>query len=214
MKFSGAHVPTKCSGVRAFRGGEENYGSPCTNQNNPTTKPFSLSDAQIGEFLFDFLKIKPSTCLELDLNTGRYDSRELLLRSGTDLTGIINNGAPHIFRRVPIGIPNKELLHLCKLHGTLVDGKVNRETIRLGSNFRYTISSSTRWVDVKIHPGQSFKNFYWFSGPGQGEIGRKETVLHLNQPRQCSWCLKHPPTSPHTQESLYATNTSAPYDLY
>ena len=188
-----------------------------TNQNNPDNKPLSLSDAQIGEFLFDFLKINPKSCLELDLNTGRYDTRELLLRSGTNLTEIITNGTPHFFkdheitatilskmasrvtfRGVPIGVPDEELLHLCRLHGTLVDGKVNRDPVRLGNNFRHAIPSSTRWIDVKLHPGQSLKNFYWLSGPGQGEMGRKVTVLHPNQPRQCSWCLKHPPTSTNT----------------
>ena len=132
------------------------------------------------------------------------------------MTGILTNGVPHIFkdheitatvlsktasrvtfRGVPIGVPDEELLHLCKLYGTVVDGRV-RETMRLGSNFRYLISSSTKWVDVKLHPGHSLKNFYWLSGPGQGELGPKVTVLHPNQPRQCSWCLKHPPTSPNT----------------
>ena len=188
-----------------------------TNQNNPDHKPLSLSDAQIGEFLFEILKINPKSCLELDLNTGRYDTRELLLRSGTNLTEIITNGTPHFFkdheitatilskmasrvtfRGVPIGVPDEELLHLCRLHGTLVDGKVNRDPVRLGNNFRHAIPSSTRWIDVKLHPGQSLKNFYWLSGPGQGEMGRKVTVLHPNQPRQCGWCLKHPPTSTNT----------------
>ena len=35
------------------------------------------------------------------------------------------------------------------------------------------------------------RNYYWMTGPGQGEQGRRVTVLHPNQgPRQCSWCLK------------------------
>ena len=69
-----------------------------TNQTNPSIKPVSLSDAQIGEFLFDYLKIDPTTCLALDLKTGRYDTRELVLQSGTDLTGILTDNSPHIFK--------------------------------------------------------------------------------------------------------------------
>ena len=116
------------------------------------------------------LRINSSTCLELVLKTGIYDTRELLFQAGTDLTGILSNGVPHIFKEipaivlsklatrvtfkgVPTGVPDEELLHVCKLYGTLVDGRVHREMMRLGSNNRYTISSSTRWVDVKLHQG-------------------------------------------------------------
>ena len=51
---------------------------------------------------------------------------------------------------------------------------------------------------MKLHPGKHFRNYYWLTGPGEGETGRRVTVLHSNQPRQCSWCFLYgtPPGAP------------------
>ena len=178
-------------------------------------KPPNLTHAQVGEFLFDILKIKPESCLEIDLNTGRYDTRELLLRPGTDLTGVITSSVPHIFkeheitvkmlsqqvtkvtfRNVPMSVPDEEIVHLCSQYGDLVDGRVHREVIRLGGATRYSLVSSTRWAEVKLKSGMTFNNFYWMVGPGQGDMGRRITVLHANQRRQCSWCFLYPSPTP------------------
>ena len=180
-------------------------------------KPPSLTYADFGEFLFDVLKIDPNSCLEIDLSTGRYDTKELLLKAGTDTTAITTPHGPHVFKfheittnvmsnqvtkvvfkNVPISVPDEEILHLCCQYGTPTDGKVHKDSVTIGGATRYTITSSTRWVQVQLLPGKTFRNYYWLAGPLPGDVGRRITVLHPNQPRQCSWCFKYPPTSAST----------------
>ena len=48
---------------------------------------------------------------------------------------------------------------------------------------------------MTLEPGKSFKNYYWLQGPQAGDSGRRITVLHAGQPKQCSWCLRFPPPS-------------------
>ena len=179
-------------------------------------KPQNLTFSQFGEFLFDQLKINPDSCLGIDLSTGRYDTRELMLRNGTDTSTIVTM-TPHIFKgheivatcltttvtkvtfkHVPLYVPDEELLHLCCHYGELVDGKVHHDQVTIGNANRYTLPCSTRWIEVKLSPGKSFHNYYWLSGPSPGNVGRRVTVLHQNQPRQCSWCFKYAPSSSKT----------------
>ena len=77
----------------------------------------------------------------------------------------------------------------------LVNGQVHREVIRLGGTARHSLVSSTKWIAVNLTPGKDLKNFYWMVGPGQGDTGRRITVLHNNQPKQCSWCFLYTPPS-------------------
>ena len=51
---------------------------------------------------------------------------------------------------------------------------------------------------VRLHKGKFLKNFYWLAGPSQGDRGRRVTVLHNNQPSQCSNCLKYSPPPNHS----------------
>ena len=95
-------------------------------------------------------------------------------------------------------MPNEELLHLCEHYGELVDEEVSRQNIKLGNDAQHTIRNSTRSVQVCLHQGKFLKNFYWLAGPNQGERGRRVTVLHNNQPSQCSHCLKYSPPSGHS----------------
>ena len=176
----------------------------------------NLSELHMSQLITDTLMIPLTSCIELDSQTGRYDKRELLVKPNTDLdnavTGdtpktfrhhevrvsIISSGATKvIFKGVPIPVPDEELLHLCEHYGDLVDEKVTRQTIRLGIDIKHDIMSSTRSVQVRLHPGKYLKNFYWLAGPNQGERGRRVTVLHDNQPPQCSHCLKNSPPQPH-----------------
>ena len=102
-----------------------------TNPLHPDTKPINLTPSQIGEMIFDTLKIPPASCLELDLTTGRYDTRELLVKAGTDLTEVLTPSTPFLFREhnifvsvisnqatcvtfrgVPMGVPDEEIVHL------------------------------------------------------------------------------------------------------
>ena len=125
-------------------------------------QPQNLTFSQFGEFLFDQLKINPDSCLGIDLSTGRYDTRELMLKNGTDTSTIVTM-TPHIFkgheiiatsltstvtkvtfRHVPLYIPDEELLHLCCHYGELVDGKVHRDQVTIGNANRHTLPCSTR----------------------------------------------------------------------
>ena len=182
----------------------------------PDRKPLNLSDTQLGEFLFEILEIPIAQVLALDFQTGRYDLREMLVKHDTDLNKVLTYDSPISFKEheisvsivsnqstrvtfkgVPLSVPNEELLYLCSLHGVIKDGVVHQTTIRLGGKTRISMPSSTRWIEVQLTPGNPLRNYYWLTGPGQGESGRRVTVLHSNQgPRQCSWCLKHaPPTA-------------------
>lgn len=180
----------------------------------PDEKPRSLSTAQVGELIFDYLEIDPTDCLELDLSTGgRYDTKELLVKASAKLDkaltteplvfrqhkvniSVITKVATRVtFRNVPISVPDEEILHLCSQYGDVKDDRVRREVIYFGGEKKLKIMSSTRWVEISMKPGKAFRNFYWLAGPQSGDVVRRITVLHPGQPKQCSWCLKYPSPS-------------------
>ena len=95
------------------------------------------------------------------------------------------------FLNVPFEIPDEELRHLCETYGTLIDGKIHTVTIKLNGQTKVTLPGSTKKIDVQLHQGKKMKNYYWLSGPGQNDSGKRVTVLHDYQgPRQCGHCLK------------------------
>ena len=183
---------------------------------NPEYKPPQMFPSHFGVFLFDVLKINPEDCLEIDVDTGRYDTKELLVKASTNLDKILSS-EPHIYREhrimpsrvsslttkvhfknVPISVPDEEILHMCCHYGKLTDSKVHREVVHLGGSTKHSLPSSTRWVEMTLDPGKSFKNYYWLQGPQAGDTGRRITVLHASQPKQCSWCLRFPSPSSST----------------
>ena len=187
------------------------------NPETPNEKPDSLKPSDFGEYLFDILKINPDACLEIDMSTGRYDTKELLVKAGTPIDDIVLSPPKHfkqhkisaqvvrtfatkvIFRNVPISVPNEEILHLCSQYGKPKDSVVHREVFHFGA--KRSIPSSTRWVEMTMEPGKSFRNYYWLAGPQPGDVARRITVLHSGQTRQCSWCLRCRPTSSSTTSS-------------
>ena len=40
-----------------------------------------------------------------------------------------------------------------------------------------------------MNQGSAFKNFFWMEGPLPSDQGRRITVIHQNQPQQCSNCF-------------------------
>ena len=50
-------------------------------ENGEHQRPKSLTFEDLGEFIFDILEIRPEDCLAVNLNTGRYDIREVKLKS-------------------------------------------------------------------------------------------------------------------------------------
>ena len=184
----------------------------------------NISDTQLGHFLFEMLEIPMTQCLALDFQTGRYNMKEILVRPDTDLTNILTFDKPNphrehdiwitiisnqstrvTFQGVPLSVPNEELLYLCSLHGDVKDGVVHTTSLRLGGKNKVSLPSSTRWIEVNLTPGNPLKNYYWMTGPGQGDRGRRVTVIHNNQgPKQCHHCLKHAP--PNASAPLLASH--------
>ena len=178
--------------------------------------PPPLTDAQLGDFLFQNLKIPVNDVIGLDFPK-RSDTKHIQVRPSTTLTDIVTDhkDAPHFYKDheimittisskatkvtfidVPLTVPDEELMHLCSLHGSLSDGKVHRVPVKIGT---ISVPGPTRWLMVQIT--KPLRNYYWLTGPGQGETGRRVTVLHSQQgPRQCSWCLRNAPPLLHPPE--------------
>ena len=51
--------------------------------------PPDLKAEDIGELLFDILKVNPADCLAYDYNTGRYDTKQIKLKPGIPVTNIL-----------------------------------------------------------------------------------------------------------------------------
>ena len=186
-------------------------------KDHPETKPLNLTETNMTDLIFNILKIPGENCIELDMQTGKYEDKELLVHPNTDLSQALTNDTPKMFKQhevlvavisnratkvtfkgVPINVPNEEIIHLCEHYGKPVNNQVHRQVMRLGGNIKHKINNSTRVVKVQLHPGKFMKNLYWLSGPNPGERGRRVTVLHANQPNQCSHCLGYPPPSSST----------------
>ena len=101
---------------------------------DPSKKPANLTYDQLGELLFDVLKIKSDECLQLNFSTFRYDTREVVLKPNVNLMPyikVIDNFYGHkvttsmqssnlvrvSFRNVPANVPDEEILHLCNFYG-------------------------------------------------------------------------------------------------
>ena len=98
------------------------------------TKPITFDD--LGELIFDILKIEPADCISFDYNTGRYDSRQIKLKPGVSLepylvstpitfkdhlvttTKQLNNIVRVTFKNVPLNVPNEEIINLCNCYGS------------------------------------------------------------------------------------------------
>ena len=59
------------------------------NEDGTEAKPVNLTFDDIGEFIFDILKINPDDCLAFDYNTGRYDTRQIKFKPGTNTDSFV-----------------------------------------------------------------------------------------------------------------------------
>ena len=55
----------------------------------PTFNSNNMSAEDIGELLFDILKLNPSHCLAYDYNTGRNDTKQVKLKPGIPVVDIL-----------------------------------------------------------------------------------------------------------------------------
>ena len=177
-----------------------------TDENGDQTRPRSLTYEDLGEFLFDILMIDPEDLVALNLNTGRYDQRELKFKPDIDVSPYLRpepvafkdhhitvgrqsqNVTRITFKNVPLNVPDEEILHLCRVYGKPLENKVQYEKINIkrGSS----VTGGTRFVDMEMAEGRTFLNYYWMEGPLNGDKGKRIVVLHSNQPAQCSHCLR------------------------
>jgi hypothetical protein len=171
--------------------------------------PRSLSQDQFGDFLFEELGIDLKNCLELD-TTGRWDTKELVLKAGTRVQHLLTTDQPRTylqheilvnqivknttkvtFKTVHPDVPNEEIIQICMAYGEVIDNKVYRENMRIGTVHKRSVQGTTRSVDMRLQEGKFLRNFYWLEGPLHGAQGRRCTVLHRNQPQQCSNCFRY-----------------------
>ena len=158
------------------------------------------------------------------------------MKNATDLSQILTTHTPHVyksheisismishracrvtFKGIPFSVPAEEILLLASHYGELTSNKVYRETVRLGGSVSHTLPCSNRFIEMKIHSGKPMRNYYWMTGPNQGESGRRITVLHPNQPKQCSAALAFatllPPLAPLGSPPTAKGRRETPLDL-
>ena len=166
----------------------------------------------VGELLFDILRLNPAHCLAYDYNTGRNDTKQVKLKPGIPVADILAKSPLEFkgfkvvvsqqrlnitrvtFKNVPLNVPDEEIIHLCMSYGSPVENKVQYEVLRNSRNKGHT--GSTRFVDMELNEDSSFNNYYWMEGPFPGDQGRRVLVLHSGQAHQCSNCLKVGPNCP------------------
>ena len=168
----------------------------------------NLNFDDISEVIFELINIQFEDCIGVDYNTGRYDTKEVILKPQVDsskyipsepleyknheitVKKMLHNVTKVTFKNVPMYVPDEEILHLCGTYGTVVDDKVYWEQQRITtSKKRGVLVSPTRYVYMHLNNGSALNNFYWMEGPMAGDPGRRITVLHQGQRQQCYHCL-------------------------
>ena len=170
------------------------------------TKPKNLTFDDLGELVFDILKIKPDDCFGFDFTTGRYDSRQIKLKPSVDTMPYItttpivfmgheitvkkqlSNVTKVLFKNVPLNVPDEEILNLCFCYGTVIGNAVHYE--KMFNTRSRGMTGSNRFVEMILDSGATLENYYWIEGPLSGDTGRRITVLHNGQVSQCINCLK------------------------
>ena len=175
-----------------------------TDSDGNVTKPKNISFDELGAFIFDVLKIPAKDCLRYNFITARYDTKEIMLKPGVDMTPFLgtreylghiitvtkqrNNVTKVVFKNVPLNIPDEEIINLCEVYGRPLDYVVHYEKMHNVRNKDQ--ESGIRYVEMDMFPGAAFNNFYWLEGPLVGDVGARVTVLHPGQIQQCSNCLR------------------------
>ena len=180
------------------------------NEDPDSPKPRSLTFDDLGELIFDVLKIDPKDCVSFDYNTGRYDTRQIKFKAGVSIDMYVtkepitfkdhmittkkqlHNITRVTFRNVPLNVPDEEIIELCNCYGKPVNNQVFYELLSNSKNKGHT--GSTRYVDMEFTQGMVMQNYYWMEGPMHGDQGRRVLVLHNGQQSQCSNCLRTGPT--------------------
>ena len=168
------------------------------------SKHRNITFDELGALIFDVLKIPAADCLRFNYITARYDTKEVMLKPGVDISPYLgsheylghiitttrqrNNVTKVVFKNVPLNIPDEEIINLCEVYGKPVDYVVHYEKMNNMRNKGQ--ESGIRSVEMDMFQGAAFNNYYWLEGPLVGDVGARVTVLHPGQVQQCSNCLK------------------------
>ena len=135
----------------------------------------NMSAEDVGELLFDILRLNPAHCLAYDYNTGRNDTKQVKLKPGIPVADILAKSPLEFkgykvvvtqqrlnitrvtFKNVPLNVPDEEIIHLCMSYGSPVENKVQYEVLRNSRNKGHT--GSTRFVDMELNEDSSFNNY-------------------------------------------------------
>ena len=188
--------------------------------------PANLTYEDLGELLFDVLKVPIKDCVAFDYNTGRYDIKQVKMKPGVPVSDIIAqspvtfkdhtvtvsqqrlNITRVTFKYVPLNVPDEEIINLCLTYGKPIDNTVLYERLSNPKNKGHT--GSTRFVDMELHEGMTFNNYYWLEGPLPGDQGRRILVLHSGQDQQCSNCLGQSSSCPANGNGKLCTEMKTP----
>ena len=173
--------------------------------NGKEEKSVSLTLEDIGELIFEVIKLKVEDSAGITLTTNRYDTKEIKFKPGVDpniyLTSTPIEFKGHqitvtqqrvdstkvTFMRVPWNIPDEEIINLCEAYGTPFNNVVNYEP--MPKAYR-GVCRPNHSVDVNMKAGKQFENFYWMEGPLEEDKGSRIIVLHQGQEQQFSHCLR------------------------
>ena len=59
----------------------------------------NLTETHMTDLIFNILKIPAECCIKLDMQTGRYENKELLVSPNTDLSQALTGDSPKIFKQ-------------------------------------------------------------------------------------------------------------------
>ena len=115
---------------------------------------------------------KVEECIGVDYFTGRYDTKEIVLKPDVDgnkytttqpivfkeheirVKKMLNDMTKVTFKNVPMYVPDEEILHLCGIYGTVLENKVHWESIRVNTtNKKGVLVSPTRYVLMNMNNG-------------------------------------------------------------
>ena len=168
-------------------------------------KPPNLTLEQVGDLIFDEIKVDPAECTGVALITHRYDTREIKFKPKVDVSKYLTSkpflfrdhevvvrqqitaSTRVVFKNVPFNIPDEEILNLCNCYGNPVENKVHYER---PSTISRGLPGSTRFVYMNLFPGKKMMNYYWVEGPLFSDKGARITILHSGQEAQCFNCLR------------------------
>ena len=136
-------------------------------------KPLQVED--LGELIFDVIKLEPQSCLGVDLFTGRYDTKEIKLKPNVDPTPYLTLESPITFKshdvivrkqrcnitrvtfkNVPFVVPDEEILHLCIHYGKPVSNVIYEKMFNKAIR---GCMGATRYVDMELDPGKQFEHY-------------------------------------------------------